>query len=104
MHYHIKGCFIIGLLFGTLTWWYLNNDFPKVIASVPHINFAVFDSINFFFSKSISTLLFNLVFLYILTLNGLARSLSDLGGLTNQSGSIPRGNWLFIVCGKRWYT
>jgi hypothetical protein len=70
--------------------------------------------------KTINTsilLILNLVFLYVLTLNGLARyiqpsevshlakffvisrSMSDLAGLTKPSGVIPRGNWLFICCG-----
>jgi xanthine/uracil/vitamin C permease (AzgA family) len=44
-------------------------------------------------------LVFNLVFLYILLLSGLARSLSDLAQLSKPDGSIPRGNWIFIVCG-----
>lgn len=51
-------------------------------------------------SKEVVLLVFNLLFLYFLTLNGLARSLSDLAKLTKQSGAIPRGNWLLIVCGK----
>ena len=51
-------------------------------------------------SKEVVLLVFNLLFLYFLTLNGLARSLSDLSGLTKKSGAIPRGNWLLIVCGE----
>ena len=47
-------------------------------------------------------LFINLTFLYILTLNGIAKSMSDLLNLTNNNdnnSSIPRGHWLFIVCG-----
>ena len=44
-------------------------------------------------------LFFDLAFLYVLTLNGLSRSLSDLGQLTKPDGSIPHGRWLFIMCG-----
>ena len=51
-------------------------------------------------STEVVLLVFNLLFLYFLTLNGLARSLSDLSGLTKKSGAIPRGNWLLIVCGE----
>jgi len=47
----------------------------------------------------VALLVLNLVFLYILTLNGLARSMSDLAGITKPSGAIPRGGFLFIVCG-----
>ena len=54
-------------------------------------------------SKEVVLLVFNLLFLYFLTLNGLARSLSDLSGLTKKSGAIPRGNWLLIVCGELEY-
>jgi len=41
----------------------------------------------------------DLAFLYILTLNGLSRSMSDLAHLTKEDGTIPRGRWLFVVCG-----
>ena len=54
-------------------------------------------------TSEVVLLVFNLLFLYFLTLNGLARSLSDLSGLTKKSGAIPRGNWLLIVCGEHDY-
>jgi adenine/guanine/hypoxanthine permease len=100
MHFHYKGSFVVGLVFGTLAWWCWDRSFPTNIAALPAVSFSSFDApLDVLFSNPVKTLLFNLVFLYILTLNGLARSLSDLGELTNADGSIPRGNWLFIVCG-----
>lgn len=44
-------------------------------------------------------LIFNLWFLYVISLNGLSRSMSDLAGLTKKSGAIPRGGFLLIICG-----
>eukprot|EP01038_Epipyxis_sp_PR26KG_P010149 gene10149-13652_t len=101
LHFHIKGSFIFGLLFGTITWWIWNNKFPHVVTTIPTLSSSPF--INIFSlivtNYDIFELLCSLSFLYIITLNGIARSLSDLAELTNIDGSIPRGNWLFIICG-----
>ena len=95
LHYHVKGAFCTGLIFGTFLWWIVSGEWPHALVANP-IAETGSGSI-----KDQGTLLltFNLLFLYILTLNGLARSLSDLSGLTKKSGAVPRGNVLFIVCG-----
>lgn len=42
----------------------------------------------------------DLIFLFVLYLNGLVTSLSDLAGLTRASDhTVPRGRWLYILCG-----
>ena len=94
-YYHIKGSYFFGLLFGTLTWWTFNNNWPEKIFKVP--NFSV--NVDLEVDQKIINLLISLIFLYVLTLNGIARTMSDLANLTNIDGSIPRGNWLFIMCG-----
>lgn len=95
LHYHVKGAFCSGLIFGTFLWWIISNEWPDALVANPVAEHGS-GSVN---DKSTVLLTFNLLFLYILTLNGLARSLSDLAGLTKKSGAVPRGNILFIVCG-----
>lgn len=95
LHYHVKGAFCIGLMLGTVVWWFISGEYPAGIASQPITLNDKGDLSN----NRVVLLIFNLFFLFILTLNGLARSLSDLGNLTKASGAIPRGNFLFIVCG-----
>lgn len=94
-HNHVKGAFLTGLLFGTFAWWWYEDHWPKTLCRIPNLTI---DSEVAFDSKVIS-LLANLIFLYILTLSGIARSMSDMAALTSSDDSIPRGNWLFIMCG-----
>lgn len=96
LHYHIKGAFCTGLIFGTFVWWIISHEWPEALVARPEAEHepGLHSS-----SPQVVLLIFNLLFLYILTLNGLARSLSDLAGLTKKSGAIPRAGWLFIVCG-----
>lgn len=95
LHYHVKGAFCVGLVFGTFVWWLIEEEWPKGVVAAPE---AV-ESPGEYAGNRIVLLVFNLFFLYILTLNGLARGCSDLAGLTKKNGKVPRGNWLFIVCG-----
>jgi AGZA family xanthine/uracil permease-like MFS transporter len=104
LHYHVKGAFCAGLFCGTLAWWIVSGEWPESIASMPTFkvdndvvsNLKLFAPVN---GNEDIMLILNLIFLYILTLNGLARGLSDLSGLTKPNGAIPRGNFLLIVCG-----
>lgn len=95
LHYHVKGAFCIGLILGTFVWWLISEEWPKGIVAAPATQNTVGDVSN----ERITLLIFNLFFLFVLTLNGLARSLSDLANLTKPTGAIPRGNFFFIVCG-----
>lgn len=97
LHYHVKGAFCSGLLFGTLVWWFVSGEYPAGLVADPSA--AEKDAGHFQESGDIVLLVFNLLFLYFLTLNGLARSMSDLAGLTKKNGAIPRAGFLFIVCG-----
>jgi AGZA family xanthine/uracil permease-like MFS transporter len=95
LHYHLKGAFCIGLFLGTFVWWIYSGDWPEGLFDKP----VTLNDMGDLGNDRVTLLIFNLFFLYVLTLNGLARSLSDLGNLTKKSGAIPRGNFLFIVCG-----
>lgn len=107
LHYQIKGAFCLGLLFGTFVWWaHIDQDLSD-IASTPKMHSSgcsIFSTSCTWTSvhdnKLMGILVFDLVFLYIMTLNGLTRSLSDLAHLTKPDGAIPGGRWLFLVCGS----
>jgi len=95
LHYHVKGAFCSGLIFGTCVWWMVEpHSAPKAFVASPEGETGFYKGGN-----DIALLVFNLLFLYILVLNGLSRAMSDLAGLTKKSGAIPRAGWLFIVCG-----
>lgn len=104
LHYHVKGAFCAGLCCGTLAWWIISNEWPTEIVSMPSakLDHSIIDTVKLFnpFNGTENIMLvMNLIFLYILTLNGLARGLSDLAGITKSTGAIPRGNLLLVVCG-----
>lgn len=91
-----KAAFFIGLVFGTVAWWAYSNEWPETIMRVPRLTVDRGVTMDF----QLLGLLANLLFLYILTLSGLSRSMSDLAQLTHPiEETIPRGQWLFIVCG-----
>lgn len=91
-----KAAFFIGLVFGTVTWWWYSNEWPETIMRIPRFTVDGGATMDF----QLLGLLANLLFLYILTLSGLSRSMSDLAGLTHPvEETIPRGHWLFIICG-----
>lgn len=98
LHYHIRGAFCLGILFGTIAWWAYADDFPSRIVSVPILQAYMDRPIEPNWS-SIILLSIELTFLYVMTLNGLMRSLSDLGNLTKPDGAVPGGRWLYIICG-----
>jgi len=97
LYYHVKGSLVIALIFGTIAWWIYDNNWPSQLIGIPEFDYkpTYKNSLNL----EICSLFFSLVFLYILTVSGLTRSLSDQSNLTLPNGSVPRGNWFFIVCG-----
>lgn len=95
LHYHVKGAFCIGLFIGTFLWWLVSQEWPEALVSWPKTT----KSAGIVDNPEFVLMVLNLFFLYILTLNGLARSLTDLAQLTKPSGAIPRGKFLFIVTG-----
>ena len=95
LHYHVKGAFCLGLIFGTVVWWMVEpHDAPKKVVFMPEGETGTYDN-----KSDVALLVFNLLFLYILVLNGLSRAMSDLAGLTKKSGAIPRaGESVSRVC------
>lgn len=73
LHYHIKGAFCIGLVFGTVVWWIYTKTVPDLLED-PSAgeDYLTHQS----FTPGMVLLVFDLLFLMILTLNGLARAMS----------------------------
>lgn len=98
LFYHVKGAFCIALIFNTLVWWMSTNTWPSSLAEIPsveHIHEFAGEE-----NKQLRMLLtIELLFLCLLTLSGLVRSMSDLSNLTRENGTTPRNRWLFIICG-----
>lgn len=95
-NFHIKGSFCLAVIFCSLVWWIYDNDFPGEIVAVPHVDTISFKGID---TSNTALLTVDLVFLYVLYLNGLMTSLSNLAEVTREDSTIPRGRWIFIVCG-----
>jgi AGZA family xanthine/uracil permease-like MFS transporter len=96
MRYHVKGAFCIAVLTCSLIWWIYDNDWPDGIASFTRVKTFQTTGIN---GKVVPLLTLDLVFLYILYLNGLMTSLSNLAVLTREDSSVPRGRWIYIMSG-----
>lgn len=90
MNYYVVKC----LVEGTIVWWAATGELPEGIVAEPSVIMEEGHAL-----AEIVLLMFNLFFLYFIFLNGVARSMSDLGQLTKKNGAIPRGNMLFVVCG-----
>ena len=97
MRYHIKGSFCLAVIFCSILWWLYDNSFPSDVFSVPTVTTATFsDEVD---NSHLPLLTVDLLFLYVLYLNGLVNSLSSLAVLTREDGATPRGRWVFILSG-----
>lgn len=97
MRYHVKGSFCVAVIFCSVCWWIYDNSFPSDVFSVPTVTTAEFsDEVD---NSHLPLLTIDLLFLYVLYLNGLINSLSSLAVLTREDGATPRGRWVFILSG-----
>lgn len=97
VHYHIKGSFCISLLFCTVVWWFLKQSFPTSFTG--YVNVDVDHIVHTKMTNDIGILTFELVFLYIVAMNGLATTLGELSQLSRHDGTVSRLRWVYIVCG-----
>lgn len=97
MRYHIIGSFCIAVIFCTITYWAYTSDFPPAIASLPSLDTATFSER--YDANLLPLLTGDLLFLYIMYMNGLVNSLSRLAVLSREDGAIPRGRWVFVLSG-----
>lgn len=96
MRYHQKGSFCICVVFCSVMWWLYDLSFPEEIFAMPTITTANFNGIE---PSHLPLLTVDLLFLYVLYLNGLMTSLSNLAVLTREDGATPRGRWIYILSG-----
>ena len=100
LHYNCKGAFCMGLIFGTSFWWIHIKQDLSYLTSMPNLSVNTFDDIETENALGITiSLALELTFLYILTLIGLMRPLSEMAGLTKNDGVVPGGRWLYLICG-----
>jgi hypothetical protein len=73
LHYHVKGAFCTGLFFGTIVWWIYTKQ-HIIISEDPEADadYLTHEDLN----PMTLLLIFDLLFLMVLTLNGLARAMS----------------------------
>jgi AGZA family xanthine/uracil permease-like MFS transporter len=96
MRFHWKGSFCMAVIGCSLIWWIYKNDFPRSVVAAPQLDTFRRSETS---ASSTSFLTADLVFLYVLYLNGLMTSLSNLAVLTRNDSTIPRGRWIYIICG-----
>lgn len=96
MHYHIKGSFCIAVVVCSLVYWIYDQSFPSQVFAIPTITTAYFGRSD---QHNLPLLTIDLLFLYVLYLNGLVQSLSNLAVLTRNNSTVPRGRWIFILSG-----
>ena len=77
---HWRGAFCLCLIVNSFVHWISTNSFPKRIAEPPSLNIP---SINLSgVNSTIIVLVFDLVFLYAIMLNGLTKAFCDLANIT----------------------
>lgn len=42
LHFHVKGAFCTGLIFGTLLWWFLSGELPALFLLILQCEFVLF--------------------------------------------------------------
>jgi adenine/guanine/hypoxanthine permease len=97
MSFHWTGSFCMAVIGCSIIWWTYDNDFPSAVVAQPTLSTYNNDSSDT--EQDITFLTVDLLFLYVLYLNGLMTSLSNLAVLTREDSTIPRGRWIYIICG-----
>lgn len=98
MHFEVKGAYVIGLIFGSLCAWILENTWPRqffAFAGVSaHVNLYAIGS------PEAWTMALNLFTIAAIKLVGLSNSLAEMAGIAKaSSGNAPRSRWLYVCCG-----
>lgn len=113
LHYRVRGAFLIGLVFGTCLFWiatflHINstkdekaNPWPESIfirngeidAGLQSLTTATLQN------NVIYRLVFDLYIIGVILLNGLANGLAETAGLKRDDNTLPRGKWLYAICG-----
>eukprot|EP01034_Spumella_vulgaris_P032387 gene32387-39979_t len=90
------GSFCLAVIACSLIWWVYKDDWPEAFFAAPYSRTASLNNISY---ANTPLLTVDLIFLYVLYLNGLVTSLSNLAVLTRKDRQTPRGRWIFIMSG-----
>jgi AGZA family xanthine/uracil permease-like MFS transporter len=96
IYYHSRFAYLIGLVWGTFLWWSSQNAWPNSIASLPDFSGDFFGP---FHDTNGILVTFEMIFLIILTLFGLAKALCELAYITTTFEAIPKGRLLLVIIG-----
>eukprot|EP01040_Poterioochromonas_malhamensis_P015317 gene15317-17128_t len=96
VYYHSKVAYLIGIIWGTFFWWTSQNLWPTEWASAPTFTGDFFGAIT---NTDGILFTFEMIFLIILTLFGLAKALCALADISPTYEAIPKGRILLIVVG-----
>jgi AGZA family xanthine/uracil permease-like MFS transporter len=96
IYYHSRFAYLIGLVWGTFLWWSSQNAWPSSIASIPDFSGDFFGP---FHDSNGILVTFEMIFLIILTLFGLAKALCELAYITTTFEAIPKGRLLLVIIG-----
>ncbi|KAJ1436698.1 hypothetical protein B484DRAFT_428514 [Ochromonadaceae sp. CCMP2298] len=101
MKYHVKGSFCIAVVVCSIAWWIYDSSFPDQVFALPEVDLPHLGDVELWTlqKQNMPLLTMDLLFLYVLYLNGLVTSLSNLAVLTREDGGTPRGRWVFIMSG-----
>ncbi len=94
--YHIKGSFCIGLVTISLIWWAHNDSWPSGVVEAPSLKYFDLDHT---FGQYEFRLIFTLILLYAVFLNGLVMSLGDLGGFIRPDNTVKNEPELYLIAG-----
>lgn len=97
IYHRVKGTFCIALIFCTLVWWIDTNSWPASISGIATIKLA--DLQVGLKMEGLSVLVIELVWLYVMIINGFVGTLSLMGKLVRNDKTTPRSRWLFLICG-----
>lgn len=79
----------MGILICSIIWWSYDNSFPTSVVASPSLDTFVTDVGD---NSKIPLLTAELIFLYLLYLNGIVAALGDVAHLTRENDkTIPRG-------------
>lgn len=93
-YYHMKAAFAMSVIFCSAVWW-LSQDIKPGSVAIP-----VFTLINSFDCNSDqAAAVFELVFVYVLYMDGLVSSLCRLGNLVGEDGVVKNAAWVYPITG-----
>jgi hypothetical protein len=79
----------MGIIICSIMWWSYDNSFPTSVVASPELSTFVTDVGE---NSKIPLLIAELIFLYLLYLNGIVSALGDNAHLTRETdNTIPRG-------------